>query len=185
MWVGVLSVLLMLGALPAAHGEVYKYHDSAGHMRMTNDISQLPPDQRPAGQDAAGTPDPSNSAEPVGFCAVAPQQRASQYAVFSSRRQQARRAPLNAPQFEFEDGESAQDRRSMSLPGRVRNAGGTYVSHVRVMVEWQDTYGKVLDTRSTDIGVGVGLLPGQAKRFSIKTPLDWKTRKCRYYALAD
>ena len=41
----VLAILLIFSALPAA-GEFYKYVDENGNTRFTDDINQVPPQQR-------------------------------------------------------------------------------------------------------------------------------------------
>ena len=48
MWTGALVLLMVLClSVPAAFAEFYKYRDENGVLRFTDDLSMVPPDQRP------------------------------------------------------------------------------------------------------------------------------------------
>lgn len=70
------AVLLLILAVGPASAQFYKYKDADGNILFTDDLSQVPPDQREsvpgyrestpdAGTDAAPTPDPAESAPPT------------------------------------------------------------------------------------------------------------------------
>ena len=46
-----LSLGLVFGLLTFAHSESYKYRDSQGRLVITNDLNQVPPDQRPGAKE--------------------------------------------------------------------------------------------------------------------------------------
>jgi hypothetical protein len=80
----------------------------------------------------------------------------------------------------FEEVNGYRDGGFMYLKGTVRNNGTSAVEFVKVVVDWLDKSGTVLDTNFTYVTALDKLEPGAAKSFSIMTPANGKMSNFRY-----
>ena len=85
----------------------------------------------------------------------------------------------------FEDVAGEFGRHFMVVEGKIRNKGIKTVENVKVGVEWTDKNGKSIDKEWRYVVTGEGLSPGEAKSFSISTPLDKKAERFRHYIIGD
>lgn len=85
----------------------------------------------------------------------------------------------------FEDVAGDFGRHFMVVEGKIRNKGIKTVENVKVGVEWTDKNGKSIDKEWRYVVTGEGLSPGEAKSFSISTPLDKKAERFRHYIIED
>jgi hypothetical protein len=85
----------------------------------------------------------------------------------------------------FEDVKGYREGGYMSLKGIARNNGTSAVGFVKVVVDWLDKDGTVLDTNFTYVTALDNLEPGAAKSFSIMSPSNSKMSNYRYRFSAD
>jgi energy-coupling factor transporter transmembrane protein EcfT len=85
----------------------------------------------------------------------------------------------------FEQVKGYRDGGYMYLKGTARNNSTSAVEFVKVVVDWLDKDGTVLDTNFTYVTALDKLEPGAAKSFSIMTPANAKMSNFRYRFSAD
>ena len=85
----------------------------------------------------------------------------------------------------FEEVKGYRDGGYMYLKGTVRNTSSSAVEFVKVVVDWLDKSGTVLDTDFTYVTGLDKLEPGAAKSFFIMTPANSKMSNYQYRFSAD
>ncbi|MDZ7379204.1 MAG: DUF4124 domain-containing protein [candidate division KSB1 bacterium] len=175
MWRVWLVLLLSLGT-QVVHADVYRCPDGSGGTRYQNvpcsgdDTQPILKTEAPASPPA---PHPRSASPRRGPAAKSLQEE-------REARQQAQR---NALRFvRVEEIRELTGPTRLVLRGKVRNDSRQRVDLVRLYVEWQDSTGKVLDTRALRIGP---LGPGQARSWSASARREAQHMQYRVYIAHD
>jgi hypothetical protein len=100
---------------------------------------------------------------------------------FSKSIKSVREAKVQAlANLSFEDVKGYRDANFMYLKETVRNNGSSPIEFVKVVVDWIDKSGTVLDTNFTYVTATDKLEPGAAKSFSIMSPANSKMSDFKY-----
>ena len=179
------QVLLMLLSLAMSAvpcwGDIYKCPDGKGGTRFQN-MPCIEKEDEPMviTGERSQSPAPLPSVPPLKE--TPPQDKTSpEDIVRAARKAQLELRKRILEQVALEEVKNEETRHYITLHGKVRNNGEHPIDFVKIVVEWQDSRGTILETDYTYAVGSESLRPGQAKSWRITSPNDPRIRRYRYY----